>query len=219
MKYYNNIKGVVFDLDGTLYKMQWFMKPLLTISLFPRSLRLPLMMKIRKELAGKKFSGYEELINKIASEIADKENRDDADKISFWIKNDFYTAFIRVLRLHRDTRKGVVECLERLSYSGIRTGVLSDFARIDERLDSLSIDKNMFDLILSSENEGALKPNPEPFMKFSRTWNIEPENILFIGDRDDTDGAGARACGMEFMNVKSTKNWNHCIRIISESIQ
>ena len=47
------VRGVVFDLDGTLYGMPWYMKPLLFASLVPHGMRLPAYMRVRAEHAGR----------------------------------------------------------------------------------------------------------------------------------------------------------------------
>ena len=35
---------------------------------------------------------------------------------------------------------------------------------------------------------------------------VEPSSILVVGDRNDTDGEGARKTGMKFVQVKTRKN-------------
>lgn len=52
-----------------------------------------------------------------------------------------------------------------------------------------------FDAIYSGERLGYLKPSPEPFRRILRDLDLQPENLLHIGDRPETDGAGAKAAG------------------------
>lgn len=52
-----------------------------------------------------------------------------------------------------------------------------------------------FDAVYCGERLGYLKPSPEPFKRILRDLDLQPENLLHIGDRPETDGAGARAAG------------------------
>ena len=59
--------------------------------------------------------------------------------------------------------------------------------------------------MVSSESFGALKPAPRPFLEIAAKLNISPENILVIGDRNDTDGLGAESAKMKFIQTESHK--------------
>ena len=70
---------------------------------------------------------------------------------------------------------------------------LSDFEPT-HKLASLGL-LGCFDAIYCGERLGYLKPSPEPFRRILCDLDLQPENLLHIGDRPETDGAGATAAG------------------------
>ena len=46
-----------------------------------------------------------------------------------------------------------------------------------------------------------------------KQFDIQAEDTLYIGDREDTDGESARAVGMDFYNVKADREaWFQLIK-------
>jgi FMN phosphatase YigB (HAD superfamily) len=201
----DRIKGIIFDLDGTLYRMEWFMRPLLTLQVLPRILMLPRYMKVRHGFSGKDLHDGEALLLAMAAELSRRSIGFSAAQAYRWMNHSFYQAFIAVMCLQRRGRPGLAQTIAKLRSQKIKCAVLSDFAHIDERLRKLSIDPNLFDLRLSSESEGCLKPGVRPFQLIANAWQCKPGQVIVIGDRDDTDGAGARAAGMQFVRITDRK--------------
>ena len=54
-----------------------------------------------------------------------------------------------------------------------------------------------FDLVLCSEDFGALKPDPRPFSALAAGFGLEPETILYVGNKREYDIAGAKSLGMK----------------------
>ena len=52
-----------------------------------------------------------------------------------------------------------------------------------------------------SKRLGGLKPCKESFEKICRALDLHPEECLMVGDREDTDGDGAKSVGMAFEHV------------------
>jgi putative hydrolase of the HAD superfamily len=48
----------------------------------------------------------------------------------------------------------------------------------------------------SDPRVGAFKPNPRGFLKACERLRLHPREVLMVGDRPDTDAAGAGAAGM-----------------------
>jgi FMN phosphatase YigB (HAD superfamily) len=208
------IHGVIFDLDGTLYHMKWYMRMLFFIRLFPKGQWLPMYMKVRSKFAGKDFGSRKVLMDAIARDLAFLSKKE-PQIILDWFDTSFYPGFIDLMKFFENTRPGVEQVLAHLRAQGIKTGILSDFSKISERLHALSINAQLFDSCISSEDEGALKPCARPFQAIIKQWNIPVVNILVIGDRDDTDGAAARVCGTQFLQITDkgkpatgTYRWN-----------
>lgn len=200
-----DIKGIIFDLDGTLYRMKWYMRPLLTLKLFPQSMLLPRYLNVRKIFAGRDMKTGDALMRAMAFQLAGTGKNADPELMLAWIQNNFYPAFNAVMPRLRGARPGLDEALLSLKQKGYKLAVLSDFAHVKERLTGLAINPDLFDAVLSSETEGALKPHIRPFLTIARSLNLPPADILVIGDRKDTDGAAASECGMYFMHITDKK--------------
>ena len=82
---------------------------------------------------------------------------------------------------------------------GGRTAVVSDYpAR--KKLAALG-EPELFEVVVASGEPGGpkrLKPDPEGYLRAAEALGVRPERCLVIGDRDDADGAAARAAGMQF---------------------
>jgi FMN phosphatase YigB (HAD superfamily) len=196
------VRGVIFDLDGTLYDMSWYLRPLFFLRLFRSGMRLTRFFHIRETFAGKDLGSQQALIDALSAEVSRQEGSD-RDEIRSWIQGPFYATFVAIMPFFRHSRPGIVPMLASLREKGVRLGVLSDYDRVKERLEKLSIPPSLFDTIASSEAAGALKPNSRPYAAIAVQWGIEPGSVLVVGDREDTDGAAAADSGMRFVLVKN----------------
>ena len=89
--------------------------------------------------------------------------------------------------------------LETLRAAKVRTGVLSDGLQVKqaEKLIRLQV-LHVFDpeAIFFSDQLGISKPNPKIFTKACEALGVEPERVLYVGDRDTHDVAPAAAAGL-----------------------
>lgn len=191
------LKAIIFDLDGTLYRMAWYFRPLFFLYLFPNGNRLPHYMALREAYSGYEMHDGVSLISALARELASKEKMT-VHHTQQWIESDFYRAFVRTLPSLRNSRPGLTQTLSKLRSLGFRLAVVSDFNYIPQRLRALDIDESLFDHCISTEALGALKPHVRPFVELLDKWHIPPRQVLIVGDRDDTDGAAARKLGADF---------------------
>jgi phosphoglycolate phosphatase/putative hydrolase of the HAD superfamily len=199
------VKGIIFDLDGTLYRMPWYMKPVITIRLFPHCLRLPLYMSIRETFAGKDMKSGENLMHELSTSLSRKKRKISPEQAKTWIFNHFYRQFEAVMPMFRGHRPGLSETLSGCKSKGIKLAVLSDFDKVESRLLKLDISPSLFDTLKAAEADGQLKPSPKPFLKIAESWNIKPGNILVIGDREDTDGLAANNAEMQFLQISDNR--------------
>ncbi len=104
------------------------------------------------------------------------------------------------IRLFR--RKSLLEEIASFRRSGGRTALVSDYpAR--KKLEALG-GSDLFDVVVASgEPNGPrrLKPDPDGYLRAAKSLGIDPERCLVIGDREDADGAAARAASMQFRRV------------------
>lgn len=97
----------------------------------------------------------------------------------------------------RSKRQALLDALAQYRAGGGRTALVSDYPA-SGKLAALGA-TTLFDLVVSNGEEGGpskLKPDPEGYLSAARRLGVEPERCLVIGDRDDADGAAARAAGM-----------------------
>ena len=81
---------------------------------------------------------------------------------------------------------------------GYKLAVLSDAPRKQAwlRLCYLNL-HHTFDAVVTFEDTGVLKPNPEPFRRALEKLGIEPEEALMVGDWLERDMAGASKVGIK----------------------
>jgi FMN phosphatase YigB (HAD superfamily) len=199
------IRGIIFDLDGTLYRMEFFFQPLMFFNMLPRPLRLLHFLSERSKLAGIDFGTGEKLLETLCTSLSATLNISPEATLN-WIEYRFYPAFISAMRFQRRGRPGLVPMLGNLRERGTKLAVLSDYATVEERLRMLRIPPDCFDHLSSCESAGALKPAARPFLDIARKWSISAEAILVVGDRDDTDGQAARSAGMQFLQIIDGRN-------------
>jgi FMN phosphatase YigB (HAD superfamily) len=194
------VKGVLFDLDGTLYRMRAIMRPLLMLRVFPNCFRLPRFLKVREKYAGLDLLDRETLLKSICDELSVIEKCPAVD-LQSWILESFYPGFIYTMKFQRSGRPGINTTLQALKDKNIQIAVLSDYDCVKERLINLNIDPSHFSITTSCEASGALKPSPRPFLQIANSWGIPPSQLLVVGDRNDTDGAAAKRAGMDFIRI------------------
>jgi FMN phosphatase YigB (HAD superfamily) len=110
---------------------------------------------------------------------------------------------VAILRKHYRIAGWVASCMAELRAAGCKTAVFSDYGFVREKLEAIGFDLSWADFLFEAPALGGLKPCRESFEKICQIMNIQPADCLMIGDREDTDGAGARSVGMAFAHVKN----------------
>jgi len=203
MEYIDDVDAIIFDLDGTIYDKKG-LKLFFTLAFLHK---LPLMLsylKVRKNNYGVDYGSKEEFQKQIIAELASKSSI--STEKSKKLINLFMTKFVTILKHKYKPNSDIVSVIDKYHTKGTKIVCLSDFSMVKERLLALNIDINKFTLIKSSEDYGTLKPATTPFIKIAEELNISPSKIIVVGDRDDTDGEGARRSNMRF--VKYPKEFN-----------
>ncbi len=89
----------------------------------------------------------------------------------------------------------LLETFSALKNDGLKIGILSDF--LPSQKGDLWGLAHLCDVILGSEETGALKPSPVPFMALSKALMVPPSRILYVGNSIRSDVRGASAVGMK----------------------
>jgi FMN phosphatase YigB (HAD superfamily) len=144
----------------------------------------------------------------------------DSSTVRKWYFNHFYPAFISTIRNHATPRPQLNEVFLTLKKQGVTLVLFSDYSHITERLSALKIENTLFDMLLSGEDEGALKPHPRPIEIITKKYNISKSEILIVGDRQETDGEFAKKSDIDSIIIKETPDdtktlsWNSLVSMI-----
>ncbi len=104
--------------------------------------------------------------------------------------------------IRRFKRDGLLDEIAAFRQAGGKTALVSDYPA-SGKLAALAA-AGLFDAVVASGEAGGprrLKPHPAGYLEAARRLGVEPSDCLVIGDREDADGAAARAAGMTFRKV------------------
>ena len=198
----DKIKGIAFDLDGTLYPnyrlnirlLPFVLKELRLLTAFGRARNI-----IRKEQENdlQSQSAFSIPFDDFYIYQAEKTAKILAaqpEQIKEKIDRLIYSGWVPIFK-NVKVFKGVHETLYELKKMGYKLGLLSDFPP-EDKLKNLGI-TSYWDCILCSERCGALKPHPLSFLKMAEKMSLPPENILYVGNSHSYDVVGAARAGMK----------------------
>ncbi len=73
--------------------------------------------------------------------------------------------------------------------------------QVERKLKYLGLNYKDFDPRIYCYDQGWMKPDPQPFLAAIESLDIKPEEIVYVGDREDIDIEGAQAVGMKTIYV------------------
>mgnify|MGYP006342649963 FL=1 len=89
----------------------------------------------------------------------------------------------------------VPETFEKFKNAGFKLALLSDFP--PEQKGEIWGVKKYCDVVLGTEQLGALKPDPYSFLEMAKMLNVEPSKILYVGNSKKYDVEGSHNAGMK----------------------
>jgi FMN phosphatase YigB (HAD superfamily) len=181
--------------------------------------------RIRKELVGNDYLAvgtyYGEFFSRMA-QLTGKPKK----KLQSWYFDRYMPLMCGILRKHYRSRPGTAELFAYLAQGSFPFAVYSDYPRTAERLSCLGLDPASGAKLYGPEHFGAQKPAVRPFLLIAQDLGLPPDRILVIGDRCDTDGAGAAAAGMAYINIKnhtkgvsSALSWETLVALFREQLE
>jgi len=208
-KLLHNIKGLIFDFDGTLFDNAALAFYLIA-ACPPDTLRIWKERLVRKSFTGCDYDSAEEYYRAFFAALG-KACLRSPQKMRDWYFNRYMPRMVRVLQKHYQPRPGVQKLF--LHFGGKaeagraghvpRIAVYSDYPFLEERLEALGVIRSPGILLYGPESFGAQKPAARPFLRIAADLGARPEEVLVIGDRNDTDGLGAFNAGMRFFCLET----------------
>jgi FMN phosphatase YigB (HAD superfamily) len=198
----DNIKGIIFDFDGTLFDNTRI--PFHLIAAWPFDIRRIWMERhIRKRFTGCDFSSSEEYYNAFFAALGRACFRS-PQRMRDWHFNHYMPRMIQVLKKHCQLRLGVRELFQQFNdSSALRVAVYSDYPFLKERIEALGLKPGSDIRLYDPDSFGAQKPAVRPFTRIAADMGAAPEEVLVIGDREETDGMGAFRAGMHFFCLET----------------
>lgn len=184
------IKAVGFDIDGTLYRSIRLNTRMTLYVLFHLKTFLA-YNKVRKELHGvPAVSDFRKMQAEKVAAILKCEPAEAAEKLDRIVYKNMEKYFVNM-----KTCKDSIELIKDLKKMGMKIALLSDFPP-EQKREIWGI-KDLCDVILGTEETGALKPSKVPFEKMAEALGVPAEEILYVGNSHRFDVMGAKNAGMK----------------------
>ena len=181
------IRAICFDLDGTLYDL-----PRQKRRLWKWMLRHPIVLKVwQEETALLRGVRGNDLHGVVAQRVAQRcgITLEKAQAIIQKVVFEIYPATFSP----QDLLPGLLELFAWIDDNEIPRSVVSDHPT-DKKLHGLGQTEG-WQCTIDCSDLGALKPLPDGLEKAARLMGVNPNEVLMIGDRDDTDGQMALHVG------------------------
>ena len=189
----------MFDLDGTLYNKRGLAQRMVT-RLWWCMPMLAAERLARRNMHYVQYASEEEFFDAF---FANMSRGHWWGKIfaASWYCDIYLPTMVRLIRRYHKPRPEALSLIEQAKARGLQLAVYSDYGCVTDKLQALNIDPAQFDLIVAAPSLGALKPSEPCARRLLELLNADPATTLFVGDRDEKDGATARAVGAKFMLI------------------
>lgn len=177
-------KAVIFDIDGTLT--------------YTNRLIFDSFNHITKKYLGKSYTDKEiiEFFGPTEDVILKQLCKEDYEKA----RNDYYSYYKAnhsIAQLYDGIRDLIIDLKKEKILLSIFTGKGRTSSLIT--LNELGI-KDFFDMIVTGDDVQNHKPSPEGIIKFLEKFNLNPKDVLMIGDAP-SDIIAARECGVKIASA------------------
>lgn len=197
----DGVRGVLFDVDGTLYS-QPRLRAIMALELALATCRAPHAMRRTLRIVATFRRRREHLrdLGATAVNLEEAQYRDvaeqlgcDVDEVRQVVDEWIYTRPLPYMRMA--ARPGLQQLLSDLTRRHIRIGALSDYPT-DAKLDALGVRGHFsVGLCTTDRSINAFKPHPKGFLVACTHWGLDPQEVLYVGDRPEIDAVGAAAAG------------------------
>lgn len=194
------IKGIIFDLDNTLVDFTRFKENSIKSAI---ESMIDAGLKIDPETAYKKiFQIYEEKGWEY-QKVFDDFLIEIIGYIDYKILASGIVAYRRAKEGSLVLYPNVTRTLLNLVKKGVKLAVVSDAPALQvwTRLVQMNL-HHIFDVVITFDDTGKRKPEPEPFLKALEKLNLNPEEVIMVGDWAERDIVGAKKVGIKTIFAK-----------------
>ncbi len=191
---YKMIKACVFDLDNTLLDFMRMKREAVEMAV---EAMIDAGLKIEKEKAIEKIFRLYEQTHIEDQHIFDRFLEVETGKVDYKILAAGIVAYRKAKTANMMLYPHVRFVLTELLRMGLKLGVISDAPRLQAwtRLAEVGL-HTLFDAVITWDDTGVRKPNPEPFIAVLEKLNAKPEESIMVGDWAERDIYGAKELGM-----------------------
>lgn len=189
------IKVVIFDLDNTLVDFVRMKDAAIEAAV---EAMIDAGLKIDKKTAREKIYAIYKAEGIEFQQVFDKFLESELGKIDYKMHAAAIIGYRRsreaTLVLYPHVNLTLMELLKR----GLKLGVVSDAPRLQAwlRLCQLNL-HHLFDIVVTYDDTGKKKPDPEPFKKILSLLKVGPAQSIMVGDWAERDIVGAKLLGMK----------------------
>ena len=183
------VKGIVFDLDGTLLDTLNDLADAVNAALRDFSFPERRLEEVRRFVG----NGVGNLIRQAVPDHTDVETITQ-------VHEHFMKYYMNGLMNKTKPYPGIVDLLETLKLSGYRLGVLSNKPHKATQDLIQHYFPDVFDLVLGHRAEAPRKPDPTVLLQMPAAFNLSAEEVCYIGD-SEVDLATGKAAGMKTILV------------------
>ena len=186
----SQFKAVLFDVDGTLYPQSFFIKTSIQFMLL-HPLLSAAFRQLRRDVRA--IGGVEDLHLAQVS-LAAGYLRIPAERAQELLETHIYGTYMAMLSKAKPYPQ-VPSLLAALKNAGLKMGVITDYP-VGDKLSALGFDQ-YWDVAISADELGHLKPEPDAFLLAAEKLKISPDNIIYVGNEYKYDIIGAKKAGMK----------------------
>ena len=129
------------------------------------------------------------------------------EKMQDWFFNRFLPLMTNVLKNNFTARTELAGFFAQVGKNdSMKISVYSDYPFLEQRMKAVGLENFQGIGLYDSDFFGAQKPAPRPLLSIANDMNLDPKDILVVGDRKDTDGMAACRAGMGFYFLHNSKN-------------
>lgn len=166
-------QGVIFDLDGTLIN---------SLEDLARSCNTVLE---ELGLPTHSIDSYRFRVGNGIGKLVERSLPEDKQDLYFQALARFKEIYRENAMKYTKVYPQITEVLETLEAKGYPLGICTNkHQEAAEALAEHFFGNKFFDILMGDTADSKRKPNPEKVLKIADIWDIEPKDILYLGDSD-----------------------------------